>query len=159
MAKKTKKKPAPKQAAPARAAPKVDRQVIPLISEKDFASVHKRITAAKTEARANNSSIGGIVSDAVERKHLHKGAYGIVARIDSMTPKKRSELLYAFDHMRDLLDWDDQLDLFKAQASESVAETADSDVDHDVDGDDEHEFEEDDPPKVNGRGREAPPSI
>lgn len=121
------KKPAPKKAASAAkdtASTKPDREVIPLISDKDFRTMMRKLAAAEKEASECRGSIGGIISDAVEHKNAHKGALGIFRRVDKMSDKKRSELLYSLDHMRSMSNWDDQLDLFKAGAGEQPEEPA-----------------------------------
>lgn len=143
-AKKQVKKPTPRQAAPAA---KPDRAVIPLIKASDLASLLKKCNAAERAMSEERGSLGGLVSDAVEHKHLHKGAFGIFRRLDKMSDQKRSELLYHLDYYREQSTWDDQLDIFRTAAADGVAEDADTDTPAD-EGDGAEA-----PEKTNGKGR------
>jgi hypothetical protein len=123
MAKKaTKGADAPKNQTKGKGAKAPDREVMELISEKNFKALVRKVTAAKKVIGEETASLGGIISDAVEHQNLHKGAFGIYSRIDAMSPRKRSALIFAFDHMRAMSDWDDQLDLFVAKAAEEPPE-------------------------------------
>jgi phosphoribosylformylglycinamidine (FGAM) synthase-like enzyme len=112
-----------KKATKGAAAPKKTKatavaEVMELISEKNFKTLVRKVMAAKKIMSEERGSLGGIIADACEHQHLHKGAFGIYCRIDAMSARKRSALLFALDAMREMSDWDDQLDLFVAKAAE-----------------------------------------
>lgn len=152
MAKKAKKT-AARRAVPAE--PKVNpvAQIIAVITQRDFASLLKRCNATEKVMGEGRSSLGGMIADAVEDKHLHKGAFGVFRRLDKMSDQKRSEFLHHFDYYRGMSNWDDQLDLFRTKAAEETVEDEESDTQTDL---------EDGRPsgRANGHSREeAPPSI
>jgi hypothetical protein len=53
-----------------------------------------------------------MIADAVENKHLHRGAFGIFRRLHKMDDYKRAELLFHLDVYRDRASWDTS-DLFE----------------------------------------------
>ena len=88
------------------------------------------------------ASIGGMISDAVENKRLHKKAFTWCRMVNKMAPSKRSEYLFSLDLYRAWFpDSDKQLDLFRATggAEEEAGEdegdgdegsSGDTDADH-----------------------------
>jgi hypothetical protein len=68
--------------------------------------------------------IGGLIADAVENHHCHKGSFGWIRKLDRMDPAKRDEHLWNF--MADLksMGWDKIPDLFREQPLETSAEPA-----------------------------------
>lgn len=125
MAKKTRKN-APRRAAKA-AAPEMVEVVIQVISEKSFSTLIKKCEQNDKDIAAARGSKGGNIADAVERLHLHKGAFGIYQRLDKMSDTKRSELLHHLDLYRSRSNWDDQLDLFRSAAADSSVKEEESD--------------------------------
>lgn len=95
-------------------APGGDNATIKTITEKDFAALLKKVKAAQGSMDTDRASIGGYISDAVENKHLHKGAFGIFRRMDKMDAYKRAELLFHLDVYRDRAKWD-TTDLFERE--------------------------------------------
>lgn len=87
---------------------------IKAISEKDFTTLYKKVKSAQSSMDTERSSIGGMIADAVENKHLHKGAFGIFRRLDKMDDYKRAELLYHLDIYRERANWD-TTDLFERE--------------------------------------------
>jgi hypothetical protein len=92
--------------------PAGNNETVKTISEKDFAVLLKKVKSAQGSMDTDRASIGGYISDAVEHKFLHKGAFGIFRRLDRMEPYKRSELLYHLDIYRERTAWD-TTDLFE----------------------------------------------
>jgi hypothetical protein len=82
-------------------AAKAETSTVKAISGKDFDSVVKRCRAAQSAMDSERGSLGSIISDAVENKHLHKGAFGVFRRLDKMDAGKRAELLFNFDLYRE----------------------------------------------------------
>src|SRR5215475_456714 len=87
------------------------RATIQAITEKDFAKLHKSVRTAEAEMRSAHGSIGQLISDAVENKYLHKGAYGIFRRLDKMDAYKRAELRFHLNLYCERAKWDES-DLF-----------------------------------------------
>jgi len=95
-----------------------DQTVVQAISEKEFTKLHKAVRAADANMASDRGSIGQMIRNAADEKHLHKGAYGIFRRLDKMEDHKRAELLFHLDLYRDRAKWDTS-DLFRsAEAAE-----------------------------------------
>lgn len=88
-----------------------DREARKAITEKDFVSLVKKCKMQRAEMDSARGTLGQLVSEAVESKHLHKGAFGIFMRLEKMDPYKRAELLFHLDLYRERAKWD-ETDLF-----------------------------------------------
>jgi hypothetical protein len=99
---------------------KPDQSVIQTITKKAFDALHKLVKGHRGRMDGERAEIGGLVSEAVTSKHLHKGAYGIFCRLDRMDALKRSELLFHFDVYRERANWNTMDDLFERHAEEAA---------------------------------------
>ena len=93
------------------------KTIIRAIAEKVFAALHRAVKAARAGMDSERATIGGLISDAVTNKYLHKGAYGIFCRLDKMDDYKRAELLFHLDLYRERAKWNES-DLFRTEAAE-----------------------------------------
>ncbi len=123
-------------------AAKADTSTVKAISGKDFDSVVKRCRAAQSAMDSERGSLGSIISDAVEHKHLHKGAFGVFRRLDKMDAGKRAELLFNFDLYRERAEkrtgpdaWGAQGDMLPDRADDEVGESGEEAEGH-ADGED-----------------------
>ena len=121
-----------------------------LMNERDYGSMMRRLTEAEKNKTSALGTIGQIISEACEKKNGHKGAIGVVRRLDKMGSDKRSAFLMHFDHMRQFTDWDDQKDLFMARLE-------DSGVEEEIETE-EHEEEQESPRAARGNGGRDQPS-
>jgi hypothetical protein len=76
------------------------------ITESEFEKLLKKCSTMQANMDTDRASLGGLISDAVENKHLHKGAFGIFRRLDKMDDYKRAELLFHLDLYRERRKWD-----------------------------------------------------
>ena len=80
---------------------------IKTITEKDFHALVKKSTSQRAAMDSARAELGGMISDAVQNKFLHKGAFGIFSRLHKMDPYKRAELLFHLDIYRERGEWDE----------------------------------------------------
>lgn len=123
--------------------PQEDTGTVQAIGKGAFMTLFRKVSAATREMDADKASIGGMISDAVENKRLHKKAFAWCRMVSKMAPSKRSEYLFSLDLYRTwFAEWDKQLDLFRANGG-AEEEAGDDDGDGDEgssdDADDEHE--------------------
>jgi hypothetical protein len=85
---------------------------VKVISERDLAALVKKCKTAQAGMDSERATLGSYISDAVENKHLHKGAFGIFRRLEKMDDVKRQELLFHFDVYRERAKWN-EADLFR----------------------------------------------
>jgi hypothetical protein len=86
--------------------PKEDTGAHKAIGVRDFEALVRKCTATKSSMDTERATLGGLIADACENKHLHKGAFGIFRRLDSMDEYKRAELLFHLDLYRERAKWD-----------------------------------------------------
>lgn len=86
--------------------PKDEKQAAVAVLKNFYLSLLKKCAAAKAVMDEERASLGGMISDAVEKHRLHKGAFGWARKMDKMDPVKRGEWLFHFDTMRKYSAWD-----------------------------------------------------
>ncbi len=122
--------------------PQEQATTVRAIVKSAFMTLFRKVSAAGREMDAEKASIGGMISDAVENKRLHKKAFAWCRMVNKMAPSKRSEYLFSLDLYRTWFpEWDKQLDMFRANGGEEeAADEGDEDGgDGAGDGDAEHE--------------------
>ena len=85
---------------------------VKVISERELAALIKKCKTAQAGMDSERATLGSYISDAVENKHLHKGAFGVFRRLEKMDPVKRAEMLFHMDIYRERAKWDTS-DLFE----------------------------------------------
>jgi hypothetical protein len=88
------------------AAPRAAQETVKAISRTEFDKLVKKTSTMQANMDTDRASLGGVISDAVEHKRLHKGAFGIFRRMHKMDAYKRAELLYHLDLYREWGEWD-----------------------------------------------------
>jgi len=69
-------------------------------TEKDFKNLVRKVKVAEGTKNEGVSEMGGIISDAVEKKHLDKRAFSIFRRLDRLDDDKLAICLAHLDHYR-----------------------------------------------------------
>ena len=82
------------------------KATVKTIGDRDFSTLVKRCKSAQSSMNTEKATLGSIIADACENKHLHKGAFGIFRRLEAMDPYKRAELLFHLDIYRERGKWD-----------------------------------------------------
>lgn len=80
------------------------KKPVRMVSEQDVNSLVNKCIARKEEVSTASGEIGRIVSDAVEKKGLHRGAFGAITKLVRMGRKDPAKLwlwLAHFDDMRE----------------------------------------------------------
>ncbi len=84
---------------------------VKVISERDLTALIRKCKTAQAGMDSERATLGSYISDAIENKHLHKGAFGVFRRLEKMDSVKRAELLFHWDIYRERAKWD-TTDLF-----------------------------------------------
>lgn len=93
------------------------------ITKSAFMTLFRKVNAYQSEMDADRSSMGGVVSDAVEHKNLHKKAFAWCRMVHKMSSTKRAEYLFAMDLYREWFPvWKSQPDMFREGDEEPDAE-------------------------------------
>lgn len=87
------------------AAPATPSSVHQAMTKGKLEKLLSKCTASATVIRDETSSMGGLISDAVENDHCHKGAFSWVRGLKKMDPAKRNEHLFHFHAYCDHLGW------------------------------------------------------
>lgn len=100
-------------------APDGDQKAVQTISRAEFDKLVKKCGTMQANMDEDRASLGGVISEAVEHKRLHKGAFGIARRLNKMDPYKLAELLFHLDTYRNWLEWDKNkpADMFEDRAA------------------------------------------
>ena len=92
---------------------KPDRVVTKGITQPRLVALLRQMSTAQADMDEAKGTMGGLVTAAVEKDHLHKKAFGWIKGLWKADPAKRMELLYHFDLMRDHLGWNKTDDLLR----------------------------------------------
>jgi hypothetical protein len=76
------------------------------MGQKQHNSLLREVALKKTRVKSLNDEIGQRVAEAVENGHLHKGAFGLMVRINAMEEEKRNDFLRSFDLYREHVETD-----------------------------------------------------
>ncbi len=121
--------------------PKPSPQAIKVIDESSFRKLVKALQNAVAEKDEAVATIGGLISSAVEKKHLHKKAFAMYRGIARLSDAHLATVLAHFDHYREIGGLDEraskQQEMF---ARPEVGETEDDETNV-VDFDKSMEFE------------------
>ena len=103
-----------------------DNAVDRVISEKKFNTLLNRFQEGSKRLRSLSGDLGTEVKEAVDKDHLHKGAFALFAKLDRMDELKRNDFLRAFDIYRERADasggrWDGTGDIIDRSAQEEKA--------------------------------------
>lgn len=123
--------------AAAAAEPKSTTSTVKAITPGEFKTLNTKVKAAERVMSEERASLGGIISDAVEHKHLHKTAYAVWRKFNRMSDVKRAEALFHFDVYRERSDWNAQPDMMPdrgGQAEDDPPETESASAYAGVDG-------------------------
>lgn len=111
-----------------------DNDVERVTPEKTFNSLLGRFHKARKQGRSIAGEIGQEIKDAVEKHHLHKGAFALFAKLDGMDEMKRNDFLRSFDIYRERAEgaggkWDTASDIVDRaqQPSDEEREQAEAD--------------------------------
>lgn len=120
-----------------------EESAVQAIGKGTFMTLFRKVNAAGREMDAEKASIGGMISDAVENKRLHKKAFSWCRMVNKMAPSKRSEFLFSLDLYRSWFpEWEKQLDLFRANGgAEEEADDGEGDGDEGSGADADAEFD------------------
>lgn len=106
-----KKKPAAAKAAPAAAPVEPSGgPVRQLISENNLKTLLRRVESYKKQTDTTVGQLREEIANAVETKHLHKGAFAFIRKCRNMTPEKLSEFLDHVDHYLEVSGENDRAD-------------------------------------------------
>lgn len=86
-------------------------------TESQFRLLCSKVEASDRKMRNGMTETADHIKDATKNKNVHKGAFGFWKRVDKMKPNARSEFLFHWDQYRGWSDWDDEMDLFRKQAT------------------------------------------
>ncbi len=93
---------------------------------KDFEALARRCSSLQSQVSENSGTMGELIKDAAEKKHLHKGAFALWRKLDKMgkgDPGKLAAFLAHFDYYRDLKVKDKTLDDVAAEQDQMFART------------------------------------
>ena len=76
------------------------------IKRSDFQKVLTLLKASRNVISEERQSLSELIREAVDHKHLHKGAMAMAVQLDKMDPLARAEKLWNFDLYRQWLGWD-----------------------------------------------------
>jgi hypothetical protein len=91
-----------------------DDKSLQAMTAKDLTVLFKKIRQARSDLDSARGTIGQLVTDAVENKHGHKGAIGVLQRLDKMSDAKREEMVFHLMAGIKSLKWDNFSDLFRS---------------------------------------------
>jgi hypothetical protein len=73
-------------------------EVVPATPEATLTSLLRSAKAAKRKVGEINTEVREAVSNAVEHKHLHRGAFNVAKRLFAMPDEKLAECMYHLEH-------------------------------------------------------------
>lgn len=82
------------------------------IGKKELESLIRRTGSLANEVSTASGKIGEMIANAVEKNHLHRGAFGIVRKLHKMgkdNPAKLAEFLFNLDLYREHMALDEML--------------------------------------------------
>ena len=107
-----------------------DNDTVLLTPVKAFNTLLKNYHRARKQGRTIAGEIGQEIKEAVEKNHLHKGAFALFAKLDAMDELKRNDFLRAFDVYRDRAEgekgtWNSAGDILDRSAPDEGEESGD----------------------------------
>jgi hypothetical protein len=86
----------------AKAAAAKPSEVRPAISAPKLKSLMKAKRTTATDTAEMNGRVGQMISEAVEKFHLHRKAFNTICQLDKMEPEKIRDYLDCFEHYLDI---------------------------------------------------------
>jgi hypothetical protein len=80
----------------------VPGEVRPAISAPKLAKLMKAKRAAKKDTAEISGGLGNLIAAAIENDHLHRLAFNMICRLDTMENEKIADFLDAFGHYLDI---------------------------------------------------------
>lgn len=77
---------------------KRDKVVIPVTPEGKVINLLRRCKSAQSQISELSGTMGEAIAKAVEENHLHRGAFGVIRKLDKMEPEKLRAFLLHFEH-------------------------------------------------------------
>src|SRR5436190_88582 len=99
MASKTKRPKASKAEKPSK---KAEKKAFPLIARNDLNRLLEQCLVYQNRASTATGSMGELVRDYADKKHLHTGAFGIIKRLHNLGNKDRGKLWILLAHFDDM---------------------------------------------------------
>ncbi len=88
-----------------------ENNVEKITSAKKLGELVKFSAATKKRMQSEAGTLGEKIADAVEKHHLHKGAFAVIARLHRMDELKRNDFIRSLDAYMDIMEntlWKDQ---------------------------------------------------
>jgi hypothetical protein len=81
---------------------KAVKKAFPLVSRKDLNALLEQCLIYQNRASTATGSMGELVREAAEKKHLHTGAFAIIKRLHRLGNKDRGKLWLLLAHFDDM---------------------------------------------------------